>query len=417
MRLRRLDPSEHGKTRALYEAVFPEDDAAFVDYYYQWKTADNRIYVAEDAQGVHAMVHLNPFQVYLCGKVERCHYIVAVATQQEYRHQRLMRRLLELAEREMEADGEAFTFLMPASEKIYAPLGYRYFCSQAQGSLCTPQQILSDAAALSAPQQILSDAAALSAPQQILSDAAVLSAPQRILAEDADFTAASVPAQIGAGDADSAACIRPVRAQEYRLLADFVNETLRAQYDVFVWRDAAYYERLCAEQQCQGGNVMVLVQEGALIGTFCTAMEQRPDALVTELRELVINPGKRDAAEAALRKFAEAHLQMPQSTVIQTGSAATQSTAIQTGSAAAQSTVIQTGSAAAQSTAIQTGSAAAQSTAIQTCSTAQLRIAGCNLPLAIADAAQKPLLMAKTPGGGVYEQQWSAERIFLNEVV
>ncbi len=32
MILRRLDVSEHGRTRPLYEEVFSEDDKAFVDY-------------------------------------------------------------------------------------------------------------------------------------------------------------------------------------------------------------------------------------------------------------------------------------------------------------------------------------------------------------------------------------------------
>ncbi len=34
MQLRKLDSSEHSRTRALWEKVFPEDSKAFLDYYY-----------------------------------------------------------------------------------------------------------------------------------------------------------------------------------------------------------------------------------------------------------------------------------------------------------------------------------------------------------------------------------------------
>ena len=43
MEIRKLDVSEHQESRRLYEEVFDEDSASFVDYYYTEKTRDNQI--------------------------------------------------------------------------------------------------------------------------------------------------------------------------------------------------------------------------------------------------------------------------------------------------------------------------------------------------------------------------------------
>lgn len=231
MQIRRLEQWEHEKTRRLYETVFCEDTPEFMDYYYNWKIRDNIIFVAEDEEGIHAMLHLNPFQVYVNGRVEKLHYIVAVATQEEYRHRGLMRRLLAAAEQEMAENGEAFTFLMPASEKIYSPFGYRYFAMQ----------------------------------QRWIRQ-------KRSIREKENKEVTQLFYQSEQYE------IRSVKAGELQKLADFVNQTLMRQYDLFVYRDAAYYERLCAEQRSQNGSVMVVVKkDGAesekFVGSFCTACE------------------------------------------------------------------------------------------------------------------------------------------------
>ena len=38
MIIRKLEQNEHGKTRELWEQVFPEDTKEFLDYYYFVKT-------------------------------------------------------------------------------------------------------------------------------------------------------------------------------------------------------------------------------------------------------------------------------------------------------------------------------------------------------------------------------------------
>ena len=56
MQIRKLEDGEKKETRRLYEEVFPEDSASFVDYYYTEKTKDNTIYAAEEDGAIQAML-------------------------------------------------------------------------------------------------------------------------------------------------------------------------------------------------------------------------------------------------------------------------------------------------------------------------------------------------------------------------
>ena len=63
MIVRRLEQSEHGNTRPLWEEVFTEDTQAFLDYYYYIKTKDNQIYVVEEDGQICSMLQLNPYRI------------------------------------------------------------------------------------------------------------------------------------------------------------------------------------------------------------------------------------------------------------------------------------------------------------------------------------------------------------------
>ena len=121
MEIRKLDPTEHSATRSLYEEVFSEDSESFVNYYYTEKTKDNIIYAVTEDGEIRSMIHLNPYDVMVNKKEEKLHYIVAVATQEPYRKRGYMAALLKESLQAMYRQGEPFTYLMPASEKIYYP--------------------------------------------------------------------------------------------------------------------------------------------------------------------------------------------------------------------------------------------------------------------------------------------------------
>ncbi len=312
MKLGKLEPWEHMRTRALYEEIFTEDDQRFVDYYYKWKTKDNIIYAAEDEGTIHAMIHLNPFRVSVCGRIEKLHYIVAVATREQYRHQGLMRRLLSMAEQDMAAAGEKLTFLMPASEKIYLPFGYRFFGWQRRGVLEPGGQQIGNHRDMSGTDEKLSGI-------------------RNIIC-------------------------RPLRAGEYGALAEFVNRELEKQFDIYIYRDAAYYERLCAEQECQGGNVMVICRDSddfGIIGVFCTACE--PEEESPSLREIILSREYFVEAQAALANYAGRY--------------------------------------------------------------GRCRAEGCQKELKLEEESWVPLLMGKIPGEGIFSDIPPCGSVFINEVV
>lgn len=198
MEIRYLEQNEKEKSRRLYETSFPEDSEEFVDYYYTEKCADNQILVMEEYDEVISMIHLNPFTVSLYGNQSKVHYIVAVATHEDYRMQGYMRQLMERVFLDMYEAGEPFTFLTPASPDYYYSCGFEYWESQIQ---------------LHQDQD------------------GIWNGKQRIRA---------------AVEADCAQ------------MAAFSNETLKEQFDLFVVKDEAYYSRLIKEQECDGGHVLVI---------------------------------------------------------------------------------------------------------------------------------------------------------------
>lgn len=125
MKIRKLETGEKLNTRKLYEEVFSEDSKDFVDYYYEEKVKDNQIYVVEEDGEIQAMLHLNPYELAVNGSRKDVNYIVAVATRKSYRKRGFMAEMLKQALNDMYADGETFTFLMPASESIYLPFDFR----------------------------------------------------------------------------------------------------------------------------------------------------------------------------------------------------------------------------------------------------------------------------------------------------
>lgn len=123
-----LSAAEKRRSRELYRKVFSEDTEKFVDYYYGYKTRDNEILALEEDGKLVSMLHLNPYTMIVNGYELKSNYIVAVATDKDYRHRGYMRMLLEQALRDMSAQRMPFTFLMPASESIYAPFDFVWIC-------------------------------------------------------------------------------------------------------------------------------------------------------------------------------------------------------------------------------------------------------------------------------------------------
>lgn len=211
--IRYLKQEEKTDSRALYELCFPEDTKKFTDYYYKEKCRDNRIAALYSGGQMATMVHANPFMVSMCGKRAQVSYIVAVATHPDYRRRGLMRKLLGQVLNDCYKNGEPFSFLMPADAAYYESIGYRFWNSQIEWKLSRSEE----------------------------ERLAV-----RILNDE----------------------------EENAQLADFANRILDHNFDLYIQRDAAYYERLKKEQQSEDGDVIVLRNEsGELNGSFCYSAE------------------------------------------------------------------------------------------------------------------------------------------------
>lgn len=211
MELRKLKKEEHQKTRKVWEHIFKEDTSEFLDYYYSVKTVENEIYVIEDGDTVCAMLQLNPYRLQAGKQVVDGHYIVAVATDEKYRRQGFMAKLLKRAMSDMRDAGEPFTFLMPAAEAIYYPHGFRYIYRQKQGNIS------------------------------------------------------------GCNACDGAWEINLAEKKDCGVIADFVNGLLEEKYEVFAKRDSHYYEVLVDEQASENGGIALVSEKGRLIGCFMYA--------------------------------------------------------------------------------------------------------------------------------------------------
>ena len=198
--MRYLTQGEKENSRRLYECCFPEDSQKFVDYYYQEKCRDNEITVIEEHGKIISMVQVNPFTVSCCGTQAEVHYIVAVATDPEYRRRGYMRQLMQQVLSDCRKRGEAFSFLMPADSAYYEPLGYRYWNNQYVWELSKEQEILLQ---------------------------------ERCQTKN------------GASDYDPEA------------LAQMANRILANQFDLYILRNASYYERIEKEQESEDGGVYV----------------------------------------------------------------------------------------------------------------------------------------------------------------
>ena len=270
MKLRRLDPSEHGKTRELWEEVFPDDTKAFLDYYYYIKTRDNAIYVIEEDGEICSMLQLNPYMVRVEGQEFPSAYIIAVATRKEYRSRGYMGALLRTSLKEMYNRGLPFTFLMPAAEAIYTPYDFRYIYSQDTGTLIRGKR---DGALYWKSE----------------GDSPVHSEIK------AEVKAAELEKGWGGNVLSSDAGLWD--AEE---LSGFFEDNFADRFQVCTVRDAAYYQTMILEQQSERGGVRLMRRDGALKGFYAYAGEEG-----LEIREPLFLPGYEEDFRSSAEELAD----------------------------------------------------------------------------------------------------------------
>lgn len=221
--IKKLPHGPDARVRALWEEVFAEDTSRFLDYYDACVTPTNRIYVDEKDGEVLSMLHRNPYEVYLGSKTADVSYIVAVATKEAYRHQGRMAGLLQKALSDSYKEKEPFVYLMPASQEIYRPFGFRTVAFQ---SVITLGGVF-ETGRSGTP----------------------------LLERDAQR--------------DGLSC-RRASYDELGKLAEFSERCLAGTCAVYTRRTTAYFERMWKEQEAVEGEILLFHWDGCLAGyCFC----------------------------------------------------------------------------------------------------------------------------------------------------
>jgi len=228
IRLATKDDEEQVYT--LWQKCF-RDPESFADYYFAHIYSYNRVFVLEEKKTILAMLHLNPYRIFIDGQVTESEYIVGVATDPDCRRRGFMRKLIEKALDTMWGEEIPFTYLMPAKEELYTPFQFTFIYSQR-----------------------------------------ILEFKKKRTLPDEDV----YPLQIHSTQAVTANLAE---------LADFANTILMQQLDVFAYRDKDYFLRLLLETKSEGGEIRLLYHYKKLIGYAAYAVEdeKRQQLLIREL--------------------------------------------------------------------------------------------------------------------------------------
>ena len=232
MLLRKLKTEENGRTRELWEKIFSDDTAEFLDYYYTEKTQDNEIYVIERDGYICSMLHLNPYEMHIGEKKMESRYVVAVATDEAYRGRKYMTQLLRKTARDLYLQKVPFMFLMPAAQAIYYPHDYRYIYNKPQWKA-----------------------------EPVGKDP--------VSAED-----------LGKVIREGSLEIRPAGQNDCKEMALFAEKNLKDRYQVYTKRDFLYYHRMLMEQESQNGGILIAKEDNKIKAMVCYAQET--DLIVRE---------------------------------------------------------------------------------------------------------------------------------------
>jgi len=219
--------------RGLWSECFG-DPKAYEDFYFAWIYKNNIVYAIKDK----GMLHLNPYFCKIGDNHRKLHYIVGVGTRLSQRRRGIMRLLLKQALRDMYNSEEPFTYLMPADVQYYEP--FSFF------SISKKQQIVLEK-------------------------------------ENGQHLSA-------AGTRDSGSQKKEIQYIGYRQMMsrmdikerqriyDRIDGMLGERYHIFPIHDAAYFELLAEEKECQNGNVVFCFEGNCLadnlLGFFAYSMEK-----------------------------------------------------------------------------------------------------------------------------------------------
>lgn len=206
----------------LWQECF-HDAESYMDFYFEWVVPYNRIFTLYQGERLCSMLHLNPYTLGVRGTEIRSDYIVGVATRIEERRKGYMGLLIDKAFQCMYEEGKPFTYLMPAAESIYYPYDFRIVYIQESWV-------------------------------RKIKAAALRGGKGKTRLELIKLTASD--------------------KESRKVLAEFTEDILKREYDVYTIRSRKYYEKLLTEMESAGGGVTLITQGDIPVGYAAYMLEE-----------------------------------------------------------------------------------------------------------------------------------------------
>lgn len=248
----------------MWQDIFGDSDA-YMDYYERYKWHRNFVFLLAKADILCSMLHLNPYQIRE-GELDReLHYIVGVCTREEMRGRGYMRTLLQEMFRYLYQKGEPWTYLMPAAQAIYEPYD---FCPV---SWVQPREVR-------------------------------FYREERTIQEKEGYGGGWTDCmESRGGTRERVLSYEECSRTERRALENFAEHCLSKYYCVYAVHHESYFAEIAAELRACGGGLIVLEEEGEIIG-YAEYMYDEGEEIPVEVAEIVFADGKR---EVGFRMFGE----------------------------------------------------------------------------------------------------------------
>ncbi len=216
--------------RYLWKSCFG-DPQHYEDFYFDKIYTNNQVYAIVDK----GMIHVNFYRCKVMGQEMMLPYIVGVATDEKYRRQGVMRRLLERVLWDLHEQKVPFAYLMPANVEYYKPFGFQSVSQKREYEFLTK-------------------------------DIASTNRFRYVSYQDIQRLASNLRLQ----------------------LLKEVNQWLEQQYDVYVVHGEEYYDLLYAEKTCQNGDVIFCFDGDIDAKHLCAMFAYAMDSEIPYIEQIVI---------------------------------------------------------------------------------------------------------------------------------
>ena len=205
--------------RKLWRNNF-DDSEEYISFYFsdRWKQSITFLYDKK------SMLHLNPYEMYLFGRLQTIYYIVGVCTRKEDRHRGYMNGLLKKSLKYLYDRNAPFVYLMPSNENIYLPYDFTGIY-KTESFVCE----------------------------------------QKLKERQAECDDIEVVKY------DS------LTEKQKQKLIEYSNKKLLAECDCFVQREKKYFEQKNIEMKACGSSILVFINRGNIVGYAMHICEDIPE--------------------------------------------------------------------------------------------------------------------------------------------